>query len=264
MKRNFNLSQNMILRSRRRIRTSSPAISAINSTKTSTNEVNRNLFKRNSTKENRKINLRKGMKVEVNSKRKNSSKIIKKNKNKQIRLSSLVLPLGEVNSSSKKTKRSGKLARISSNTRSATKKQKEKTEKSVDSNCIKCHRDIKLTKSESYWKNLCFPCFAKTKGKIVNCSACNFEFITLNNSSENYCYTCSIAINGGIKKKCEDCSKVFYTKKDSTTDKRTCYTCYLKKTSNKIDCITCGGEVYVNKENYSWKKQCYKCYLHSN
>lgn len=239
MKR-MNISNKMILRSRRRIRQSTKP-------STHTTPIKQNLF--NTKKQTKSV------KVVVKQSKPKARSIIRKQNRKTSNKKNESTP-------QKKTRRIVLSTRISQNTRLSHKKQEEKKIKSVESNCRMCTRQIKLTKSESHWKDLCMACFAKTKGKIVNCSACNFEFVTLSKKQENYCYSCSIAIQGGLKKKCEDCNKAFYTNKDSLTEKTHCYTCYLKNTSNKIGCITCGADVFINEVNKDWKKKCYKCYLH--
>lgn len=167
------------------------------------------------------------------------------------------------NSKQKSNNKIVKRKKILIATRSVTKKIEEDNKKVIFADCRECKRPIELTKREANWKDLCMSCFIKSKGRVVNCSACKFEFLTLDEkSSELFCYDCTVAIHGGLKKTCSDCNKSFYQSRNSSIQKTLCYPCYLKNTSQKSNCITCGNNFFIKDENKEWKKKCYKCYIH--
>ena len=136
---------------------------------------------------------------------------------------------------------------------------------SITIHCNLCKKPVEIKKSEQDWKTLCVSCFLKVRGKIVKCSACDIEFLTIGEKKEqNFCYDCTLGIKHGVKSTCIDCKKRFYTSQNTKFQKTHCYDCYLKQTGVESECVTCKTKIYVKPENTSWKKKCYNCYIHNN
>jgi hypothetical protein len=136
--------------------------------------------------------------------------------------------------------------------------------RSYKTKCQDCHCPFLLNKKTSQ-RRYCFSCVKRRIGVISNCLACSGKYLKFKNSKNQFCYSCVIGINSGVKLNCHQCHSDFYSYKNKNLSLKSlhqlCYSCFLVKFGVLLTCIDCNNEFYVDKEKKEWKVRCSNCYM---
>jgi hypothetical protein len=125
-----------------------------------------------------------------------------------------------------------------------------------DSGCATCGR---IVPDLNHWRTQCTFCYAKRKGKLVNCSLCSKRTYVLRGHS-SYCLDCYVK-NYGISKSCMNCKRIFKTPEKSFYQSNMCQPCDLDKNGINVTCNGCYDEMRILDRDSYWRKHCYNCWL---